>query len=116
MSILASSKSPATGLSQKNRLDFVEALRGLAALYVVIFHLTQIPTPHLETPFWLTKIIGFGGSGVSLFFVVSAFTLTLSMRLHEQEAYATRRFYVRRVFRIVPLFYVWSILAWIRDK
>lgn len=114
MSILSPSKTEAPTIFQ-NRLDFIEALRGWAALYVVIFHLVRVPSPVLAVPFWASKIIALGGSGVTLFFIVSAFTLTFSMRLHEKEAHPTRRFYLRRIFRIVPLFYLWFIISWVRE-
>lgn len=114
MTILSPTRTEAPTMFQ-NRLDFIEALRGVAALYVVIFHLVQLPNPNLDVPFWANKIISLGGSGVTLFFVVSAFTLTFSMRLHEKQPHPTRRFYLRRIFRIVPLFYIWMILSWLRD-
>jgi len=114
MSILSPSNSEAPTVS-RNRLDFIEALRGLAALYVVAFHVARLPNPNLELPFLLNKFISAGGSGVTLFFVVSAFTLTLSMRLHENGPHPTRRFYLRRVFRIVPLYYFWMVLSWLRN-
>lgn len=104
-----------TPAPSQNHLDFIEALRGLAALYVVAFHLTSLPNPDLDLPFWIEKIIRTGGSGVTLFFVVSAFTLTLSMRLREKDVYAVQQFYIRRIFRIIPLYYVWLIIIWVRN-
>jgi peptidoglycan/LPS O-acetylase OafA/YrhL len=109
-SLLSGSNSP------QKRLGFVEALRGLAALYVLTYHLALIPNPHLEVPLWASKFILTGGTGVTLFFIVSAFTLTMSMRLRSHELHPTIGFYTRRVFRIVPLFYVWIIVSWLRDR
>jgi len=99
-----------------SRLGFIEALRGLAALYVVMYHVALIPSPPLEVPVWSNRLILTGGSGVTLFFVVSAFTLTMSMHLRSHEPHPTFGFYSRRFFRIVPLFYVWVILSWLRDR
>lgn len=100
----------------QNRLDFIEALRGWAALYVIVFHLARVPVPAPALPLWASKVILMGSSGVTLFFVVSAFTLAYSMRMHEQQPHSLQRFYVRRIFRIVPLFYVWIVLSWLRDQ
>jgi peptidoglycan/LPS O-acetylase OafA/YrhL len=100
---------------KKNRYDYIDALRGLAALYVLFLHLTTIPNPHLGLPLWLEPIIMNGASGVTLFFVLSAFTLCNSMHKREAEAMVKRRFYVRRLFRILPLFYFWLILSLPRD-
>jgi len=98
-----------------DRLDFVDAIRGLAALYVVTFHLVFIPNPSLQLPYWISSFIQHGDTGVTLFFIASAFTLTYSMKKRESEPHTTLRFYIRRIFRILPLFYFWLILYLVRD-
>jgi peptidoglycan/LPS O-acetylase OafA/YrhL len=109
-------QTPDLPTSTRNRLDFIEALRGLAALYVLTYHLALIPNPSLDIPLWLKSIVLTGGTGVTLFFIVSAFTLTMSMRLRSHEPHPTTGFYSRRFFRIVPLFYIWIIVSWLRDR
>jgi peptidoglycan/LPS O-acetylase OafA/YrhL len=97
------------------RLDFLDALRCFAALYVVSYHMVLLPTHHLELPGWLAMYGANGGTGVSLFFVVSAFALSYSLDARSDETTPTRRFFVRRFFRIAPLFYAAMALYWIRD-
>lgn len=99
-----------------DRIEGVDALRGIAALYVLLYHLALIPQPNLGVPKWAARYVLTGGTGVTLFFIVSAFCLCLSMRTHQDEPSPTMRFYVRRVFRIVPLFYVWLAISWMRDS
>ncbi len=99
------------------KLGFIDTLRGLAALYVLLYHLTPITMPHAEAPRWLAPFTGLGGSGVTLFFIVSAFTLCLSMDTRKQdESTPLLNYYLRRLFRIAPLFYYWIVLYCIRDK
>lgn len=49
-----------------------------------------------------------GGLGVSIFFVISGFLITTLMRVEVDttDRISLRDFYIRRVFRILPLFYV----------
>jgi peptidoglycan/LPS O-acetylase OafA/YrhL len=91
-----------------SRLHFIDALRGLAALYVVFFHMVVIG--HLPEPALLAPLITNGGTGVTLFFVVSAFTLCLTLHGRTGESGWVRRFYTRRVFRIVPLYVLWLVV------
>jgi peptidoglycan/LPS O-acetylase OafA/YrhL len=88
------------------RLDFVDALRGLAAVYVMITHVHYLPSPMPQVPLWASLFVDNGGTGVVLFFLVSAFSLCHSMKPRANEPDATLNFYVRRFFRIAPLFYV----------
>jgi peptidoglycan/LPS O-acetylase OafA/YrhL len=98
------------------RLDFLDSLRCFAIIYVVVSHLALIPQPNLAIPEWIaTFIINGGDAGVSLFFVLSAFSLSYSMDARSGEAMLTRKFYIRRFFRIVPLFYFMMLVYWIRD-
>jgi peptidoglycan/LPS O-acetylase OafA/YrhL len=92
---------------QVNRLHFIDSLRGFAALYVIMFHMVLVPSPKLMIPAWLHPFIYNGGTGVTLFFVVSAFTLCFTLEARQGEPKRTASFYLRRVFRIVPLYYVW---------
>jgi peptidoglycan/LPS O-acetylase OafA/YrhL len=106
----------ADGRSQTcRRLPYLDSLRGLAALYVLIFHLSRIPTFRPVPPAWLTTFVGFGGGGVTLFFVASAFSLVLTMPRHIQTGRPLTSFYLSRFFRIAPLFYVLIVATYLRN-
>lgn len=69
------------------RLNFIDALRGYAASFVLIFHIIYIPIPNLIYPRLLHPILELGYSGVTLFFIISAFTLCLTLdgRMEEKN-------------------------------
>ncbi|URQ76160.1 MAG: acyltransferase [Candidatus Ochrobactrum gambitense] len=97
------------------RLDFLDAARGLAVIYVVIFHAIFVPYPNLAYPAWMDSFIRFGGSGVLLFFVISGFSLCLTMPKHLNSTAPMLSYAVARLFRIAPLFYVLLVLTLFRD-
>jgi peptidoglycan/LPS O-acetylase OafA/YrhL len=86
------------------KLDSIDAVRGLAVLGVVLLHCTQLIGP--AGPF-LSGLTGAGVRGVQLFYVASAFTLCRSWQFRSgREASPLRNFFLRRFFRIAPVFYV----------
>ncbi|GAB3561697.1 acyltransferase [Spirosoma luteolum] len=87
------------------KLAFIDALRGLAILCVLMIHTDQYGTTSVARLPQL--VIAQGMRGVQLFFLVSAFTLFYSFR-HRSSADAKpiRNFYIRRFFRIAPLYYL----------
>jgi peptidoglycan/LPS O-acetylase OafA/YrhL len=103
------------GASKRGRLEFLDALRGLAAAYVVIYHMTLMPQPQLVLPRWAEKFTLMGGTGVTLFFIVSAFSLYYTMPMREGSTRPTASFYLHRFFRVAPLFYFLILVSWIRD-
>lgn len=97
--------SPENATTQ-NRIFAIDALRGLAALYIFTYHLVLVPKPNLDLPNWIFLIIKYGFSGVTLFFILSGFTL-----YHTTKFLGTNRiaiiFFLKRLFRIAPLYYAW---------
>lgn len=81
-------------------------MRGLAAAYVVVFHAAFIPGFKVAPPSDIKSIVVFGGSGVTLFFVISAFSLVMTMGRHLATEKPLLSFFASRFFRIAPLFYV----------
>jgi peptidoglycan/LPS O-acetylase OafA/YrhL len=86
-----------------HHFSFVDSLRGFAILGVLMVHVgNSIP---IKTP-RLRAITDAGENGVMLFFVVSAFTLFWSLRNRMRVDRAPlKAFFVRRFFRIAPLFW-----------
>ena len=101
---------------QKHPIQALDGVRGLACLGVVLFHLNlwtlfgHVWFPYIDN--WGAFFSSFaliGESGVLLFFVLSGFLLFLPFAhsmLFDSDWPSLRRFYIRRVFRIMPGYYV----------
>jgi peptidoglycan/LPS O-acetylase OafA/YrhL len=91
----------------KDRVAALDAGRALAIVGVVAVHLSfQFP----NLPHAVTMLARMGQYGVQLFFVISAITIFMTLEIdHERCADARHvalRFYIKRFFRIAPLYYV----------
>jgi peptidoglycan/LPS O-acetylase OafA/YrhL len=100
-------------------LPELESLRGWAILSVVVFHYFGLLTHGKMgagpgAPLWM-QLGSAGNTGVTLFFVLSGFLLSRPFLENLQKGRPTsiRRFYVARLLRILPLYYVVVTLAWI---
>lgn len=84
----------------------LDGLRGIAILAVMGFHFsgdTPVVFGKFAAVFWAFY---YGGNGVDLFFVLSGFLIT-SILLHTKDSpNYFRSFYVRRVLRIFPLYFL----------
>lgn len=91
------------------RLDFIEAGRGAAALYVVLYHvhgyLGVAPGSLAALPF------RFGQEAVIAFFLISGFVIHLS--LAAGRAPDLRRYFVHRARRIYPVFIAALAVTWL---
>jgi peptidoglycan/LPS O-acetylase OafA/YrhL len=81
----------------------IGALRGLAALLVVVQHGGMFATQAAGVPFTNLLKIDFGALGVLTFFIISGFVIGLNRHL------PTREFLLRRGLRIYPAF--WAAYA-----
>ncbi len=91
---------------------YIDALRGYAILLVITCHLTF---SYPELPYPVHRLTILGWHGVQLFFLASCVTLLLSWHgeVARRGRADTAAFFLRRVFRILPayylggLFYLW---------
>jgi peptidoglycan/LPS O-acetylase OafA/YrhL len=85
------------------RLDWLEWVRGIAAVMVVLAHyLDGLPAFHDFT----REILDIGRVGVVAFFLVSGFVIPLSYRRQD-----TRTFIVRRFTRLYPVYWIVLIVS-----
>jgi peptidoglycan/LPS O-acetylase OafA/YrhL len=102
--------------SDTDRVYFpnLNGLRFIAALTVIIHHIEQQKSDYsLPNHFANSTIQLFGELGVVLFFVLSGFLITYLL-LEEERTTTTiriRNFYVRRILRIWPLYFLIVILG-----
>ncbi|MEO7213495.1 acyltransferase [Mucilaginibacter sp.] len=99
--------NPATAPQKEiTKLNHIDLLRGVAVILVVITHvaLTDLNISEVSR----SRLI-FGQIGVQLFFFLSAYTLCRSMNVRREQSYI-RNFYIRRLFRIAPLYYTGIVL------
>jgi peptidoglycan/LPS O-acetylase OafA/YrhL len=87
------------------RLDFITALRGLAAVTVLISHIGERLSPAFER--MVKQSFDLGNFGVILFFICSGFVIPPAL---EREG-SLARFWVRRAFRLYPLYWFTIIVS-----
>jgi peptidoglycan/LPS O-acetylase OafA/YrhL len=86
----------------------LQSLRGLAACVVLMGHATQM----YDQPQAIYASLFFNGRGaVVLFFVLSGFVLTRSLRNDSFTSESIARFYVRRLMRLYPAIWIASTLS-----
>ena len=76
-------------------LPWVNVLKGIAILMVLIVHSTQ----RFELPFILNEACKFGQMGCQIFFVISAFCIYMSYERHKESIGG---FYKRRFITVAP--------------
>jgi peptidoglycan/LPS O-acetylase OafA/YrhL len=86
------------------KYGWVNAARGYAILLVVMIHIPQF----LFTANSIALLTHTGDMGVQLFFVMSSFTLfnSYSKRAVDGATHTKRAFFVRRLFRIAPHYWL----------
>jgi peptidoglycan/LPS O-acetylase OafA/YrhL len=87
------------------KLRYIDALRGWAILLIMMTNISLIGSGGYH---WLVQsFLTFGNKGIQLFFVISAFTLFLSYNNQKtNDIHSVRNFYLRRLFRIAPMYYL----------
>ncbi|HSH94320.1 MAG TPA: acyltransferase, partial [Roseimicrobium sp.] len=98
---------------QGSRLTQLDAMRGWASLGVIALH-TGHAVCNLSVS--ANTFLDLGGAGVQLFYILSAFTLLMSFEKRAKtEKSPLRNYFLRRFFRIAPLFYFAILLYCILD-
>ncbi|NDW08104.1 acyltransferase [Dysgonomonas sp. 520] len=91
---------------EPKKYEYIDSLRGIAILMVLLIHNGGYGSSLHDISPLLDKIRLAGRYGVQLFFLVSAYTLMLSHQSRYVENKSTRNFFIRRLFRIVPIYYI----------
>lgn len=86
------------------RISELDGLRGVAALIVIVSHFFG-EVPHGN------KFLTFGWLGVDMFFVLSGFLIgSIILEQHNQPSFFST-FYMRRVARIVPVYFIVCVVT-----
>ncbi|WP_456376841.1 acyltransferase family protein [Thiolapillus sp.] len=103
------------GISARIYLDSLTGLRGLAALWVAVWHVWGFAgRPVYELDLWglhldLTPLVRTGWAGVDVFFVLSGFVLGLAYCqawLGNRPPIRTLEYFRRRLLRVLPAYWV----------
>ncbi len=91
---------------KKNRLEKLEALRGFAALYVVLFH--TLPQKIMLAGINAGMLFRFGPEAVIVFFVLSGFVIKYTFERSADKSF--RYYFIRRFIRLyIPLFFIYLL-------
>lgn len=93
----------------KDKLDWIQALRGVAVMLVVFSHARYY---FMNTPQWQLAETLFrpGAMGVDLFFIISGFIMVYTTRTSDASAAYTIDFAIKRFARIWPVYAIATLL------
>ncbi len=105
---------PAQGKAKASRFVLVDALRGVAASWVVFVHASvghHIDALEAALPAWVHLVISNGRIPVAIFFVLSGFVIAYSVSRYEVNARFVGRFAIRRSIRLDPPYWASIVLT-----
>ncbi|GIZ17376.1 acyltransferase family protein [Citrobacter europaeus] len=96
------------------RIESLQALRGLAAILVMLFHYRFYLRSQVEngTTIW-DALFGWGIIGVDIFFIISGFIMVYTTQNYSQSLFSTKRFLINRAIRIFPMYYVGLLITFL---
>jgi peptidoglycan/LPS O-acetylase OafA/YrhL len=100
--------------SRKIYFPGLNGLRFWAAFFVILHHVEQFKLwQHLPNLFKSNFFESIGHQGVALFFVLSGFLITFLLLAEYEKTHhiAVKNFYIRRILRIWPLYYLIMIIG-----
>ncbi|AGF78690.1 putative acyltransferase [Desulfocapsa sulfexigens DSM 10523] len=98
-------------MQQQDRIQNIQALRGVAVLFVVFLHLFSVERKYGGLETILPDILQFGIFGVDMFFVISGFVMVTVTRGKFRNFRHAVTFIYRRLSRIYPLYWVYTLLV-----
>ena len=107
-----------SGTGKQRDIPSLDGLRAVSILTVVLAHSAWFLPRSLTGNRFYRFTLGNGGSGVTVFFVISGFLITnlLLRELDNSGGMSLSRFYMRRSLRIFPAFYLYvatvALLMW----
>jgi len=104
--------------AEREKIGFINGLRGIAIVMVVAFHAYRpsIPTFRfgeisMVEYFLIQPLLTGGWLGVNIFFVLSGFVLFMPFCKREQGDFDARRFLRKRARRLLPLYYLNALIC-----
>jgi len=120
---------PTTSIRSAPRahIEELDGLRGLAILLVFVFHSCYRPSSSFQHHGYpliatlLLRMVDLGWSGVDLFFILSGYLITGILLSARTAANFLKVFYLRRMLRIFPIYYLSLALffwgqPWLPDR
>lgn len=98
---------------QHKEYAFLDGIRGIAALYVAVFHAVGILPMDNMTPLilFIRELTSQGKFAVAVFITLSGFVLALPYAKNGMERWDWNRFIKRRARRIMPPYYIAAVLS-----
>lgn len=103
--------SPALRVGSSTHFDSLQALRGIAALAVLLFHLRAVESKYIPGDAVLGAVAAHADAGVDLFFVISGFVMAQVGRGRFDGFYAAGLFLMKRAWRVLPLYWLFTTVA-----
>lgn len=104
------SAPPSHGSGIPQRIPALDGARGLAVAGVVFAHSLPFSGRGAVAPIVMGQFAALGAFGVDLFFVLSGFLITTILVETAGRPNYFRNFYVRRILRLFPLYYLYLLL------
>jgi peptidoglycan/LPS O-acetylase OafA/YrhL len=113
-------KNRPAGESNRVHLNFLDGMRGLAALYVMLYHCYQFYHEIALHYRWdviqkglsyLLFLCPYGYFAVTVFLVLSGYSLMIPVARDPQGSMAVGNYFLRRAWRILPPYYA-ALILW----